>query len=227
MNNKLDKYFRDKLHGHGVQPSGNAWEKVESRLSKKNSTAVVLRIAAAVALMGLAAVVVLYRTTTISPPDMAKEENIKQPATGTSAPAKENTSPVVEPSENVAAAGTRKAPAQRLPSRNIHAAEEKKSEGQATVDGDFLVMELPDIKQPEVKIDTPPEKAKRIVIVYTLPTINKSVPTETEVKKTGLQKVVDVAMDMRSTEGPLGELREAKDDLFALEFRKDKKTKNQ
>jgi hypothetical protein len=52
MSNKVDKLFKDKLEGDSLKPSAQAWEKIEAHLGKKNKM-VWLRVAAAVALLGV------------------------------------------------------------------------------------------------------------------------------------------------------------------------------
>jgi len=52
MSNKVDRLFKDKLEEHTIQPSAQAWDKVEAHLGKKNKM-VVWRIAAGVVLLGV------------------------------------------------------------------------------------------------------------------------------------------------------------------------------
>src|SRR5690349_14724044 len=59
MNNKADKLFKEKLETHTLQPSAQAWEKVESHLSKKNKMVVWVRVAAAIAVLGALTIVAL------------------------------------------------------------------------------------------------------------------------------------------------------------------------
>ena len=51
MENKIDQFFKDKLGGHTLPPSEDAWTKVEANTSKKNSI-VGWRIAAAILITG-------------------------------------------------------------------------------------------------------------------------------------------------------------------------------
>ena len=99
----------------------------------------------------------------------------------------------------------------------------------------------PTIKEPELeppKIETLPTeivaevtiKEKPIVIEYTLESIvpqKKETPIVAEIdeKKKGLQKALDFARDAKNSDSPLGGIRQAKDDLFALNFKKDKQKK--
>ena len=100
---------------------------------------------------------------------------------------------------------------------------------EATPTPQQVVMDVP-VPKLIVEVEQPKEvKAKRMVLVYSLPTVVKKTEADAvvvaaadEEKRTGLQKVMDAALEVKSGDNPLGELREAKDELFALEFRKDK-----
>jgi hypothetical protein len=71
---------------------------------------------------------------------------------------------------------------------------------------------------------------KPIVLEYRLETIEVPGPgpvaesasvTESN-EKSGLRKVIDFAWDAKNSDGPLANMRQAKDELFALNFKKDK-----
>jgi hypothetical protein len=218
--NRLDNYFRENVGDHGIAPSPEAWEKVEARISKKNNTNATLKVAAALAFLGLVTIVLWDQTKDNNALPVAEQKPPvmkSEPGPKTIAPSE---TPVPDPGNSSASSSRR---TDRQP------AAKKNTELQATDTPDEVVMESVENEREKVAgVEKP--KAKKIVIVYTLPTINKTASQDVAVeeeKKTGLQKVMDVAMEMRASEIPLGELREAKDDLFALEFKKDKtKTKN-
>ena len=226
MNSRLDNYFKEKVRDHGTTPSPDAWEKVETRISKKNNTATALKIAAALAIVGLVTIVLWDQSTGDSAMPVAERQNISSPNESS-----EKSAPKESEISDATTAETHKAQV-RTANRSMDQPLRKKNpESQATVIPDPVVIEPVNDEELLVAAVQEKPKAKKIVIVYTLPTINKQ-PTQDvavteEEKKTGLQKVMDVAMEVRASEIPLGELREAKDDLFALEFKKDKtKTKN-
>jgi hypothetical protein len=229
MSKKLDNFFSDKLREHSVAPSPRAWEKVESNLTKKNNSAIVLRVAAAIVLLAAITIIIADQSgegqTKSTTPQLARQKPVEvAPEIKTK----------VEPPASTKQLEVEAA--QTAPRHSIKTTEKEgneiKSKSEATNDGLLVVMETTTVEEAEV---VPPglssgesqsTKTKRIVIVYNLPTINKSTPPATEEKKSGLQKVMDVAMDMRAAENPLGELREAKDELFAREFKKDKNKTN-
>jgi hypothetical protein len=59
MENKIDQFFKDKMEGHTLPPSEDAWAKVETNLSKKNNFAV-WRIAAAILITGALISVIIW-----------------------------------------------------------------------------------------------------------------------------------------------------------------------
>jgi hypothetical protein len=213
----VDKLFRDKLENHSIPPTAKSWEKVETRISKKNSAAFVLRAAAGIVLLGLLLTLIFSQGDDSAV--LATEETIPAP----SASSNDEPKAPIDTDQKVADIEPRKT--QVVRQRKNYA--EKIDEPKATPEPEFIVYEPEQeivVKVPEIE----PVKTKRMVLVYSLPSVSKKVETPAEEeKKTGLQKAMDVAMDVRSSESPLGDLREKKDELFALEFRKDKnKSKN-
>jgi hypothetical protein len=229
MNSRLDNYIKEKIRDHGITPSPDAWEKVETRISKKNSAATALKIAAALAIVGLVSIILWDQSNDNGAMPVAERQNISPPNESSKNDATKESE--VRDATRAEAPETHKVQA-RTTNRSIDQPLRKKNpELQATVIPDPVVIEPVNDEEHLVAPVREKPKAKNIVIVYTLPTINKQITQDVVVtdegKKTGLQKVMDVAMDVRASEIPLGELREAKDDLFALEFKKDKtKTKN-
>ena len=229
--NRLDNYFKDQLREHGTTPSSSAWERVEARISKKNNTSLALRIAAGIAAIGLVTIVVLDQSKDRNKELVAKKQVIEQPKTQPPNEALTIQQPVSPEASSVSSAKATR-PAPPAVRNTTQSQNEKNVELEATATMDVVVMETI-VAEHSTTVQPEKAKSKNIVIVYSLPPINKtkSAPEETALadaeKKTALQKVMDVAMEVRASESPLGELREAKDELFALEFKKDKnKTKN-
>jgi hypothetical protein len=70
---------------------------------------------------------------------------------------------------------------------------------------------------------------KPIVIEFTLEAITtdtQQVAQASEEKNTGLKKIFDKALELKNGESDFGSLRDAKNELFALDFRKDKTKRN-
>lgn len=71
---------------------------------------------------------------------------------------------------------------------------------------------------------------KPVVIEFTLEPISKepviAVAHSTEVENSGLKKILEAARDVKNGDSDLGIIRDAKDQLFALDFKKDKPKRN-
>jgi hypothetical protein len=211
MNNKVDKLFKEKLETDTLQPSAKAWEKVESHLSKKNKMAVWLRVAAAIALLGALTFVIV---------------DFKEPK-------KEIVKEKIGPGEKPAVA-----PDEKKEERKQHVAEapaKKKSEPKKVIapavpelqPEPVQEQQVAIVEQPAPVIEEAPKKERAITLVYSLPSIKKETPAVAqaevaEVKKTGFERVLEIAKEVKNADNPLGELREAKDDILAFEFKKDK-----
>jgi hypothetical protein len=226
MSNKVDSIFKTKLEGHSLPPSGKAWEKLEANLSKKNKAIIWFRLAAAVALIGIFTVAMLQwmdkgdaQPTLVIEDSKPKTPEVTQPETVKTQKAPSNR---VETTKSVASI---------TPTKKKQKNQEKLS---AKADEPVVISEN---KEEIITAIEPLEKAekvaseKSITLVFTLPTIKAKTNIEegvaaVEEKKTALQKVVETANDIR-TGDVLGDLREVKNELFALEFKKDKSKKQE
>lgn len=233
MNNKVDKLFKDKLESHQVAPSATAWDKLEHQLAKKNKAFVWLRAAAVLALFSLATVVAIdWPSAKQNELDVAKKETSTQPETPKQNEQPATIAPTEQPEQQRATIEKKKVV---TPRRDVPTHEEKpvttENEQPLDIQDDApeLIAELtPVIEQsPVTEQAVQPEVSKPVVIVYTLPAIPRKDTAPVEEKKTGFQRVLEVANNVKNADNPFGELREAKNDLFALEFRRDKdKNKN-
>jgi cytoskeletal protein RodZ len=237
--NKVDKLFKDKLAEHSIQPSAQAWEKVEAHLGKKNRMVVWLRVAAALAVMGLLTFVVVNRnrnyeetkqelvtTQEVTKDEVIKDEGTKIPATTDETPKAQSTKvkkqtagskviiPAIEqPVEQIAVeTGVRsQEPGDR--------SQESGDRSQKTEDG-------------RQKTEAGRQTKKGITLTYSLPSIKKpespAEPLIADEKKTAFERVLQIAKEVKNGDNALGDLREAKDQIFALDFKKDKdKSKKQ
>jgi hypothetical protein len=228
MSNKVDNIFKTKLEEHSLPPSGKAWEKLEANLSKKNKAVVWFRLVAAVALIGIFTFVILqWMDKGDTQPVLVIENNkTKTPEIAQPEIVKPNEAPLNQ-------AQTTKSVASRTQSKK-----KKKQKEEETLSAKRNEPVLISEKKEEIITDNETfEKAEKVVsekpitLVFTLPTIKSKTNNEEQVaaseeKKTALQKVVETANDIRSGD-VLGDLREVKNELFALEFRKDKSKKQE
>lgn len=218
--NRIDQLFKNKLADHRLAPPANGWTKVETRLVKKNSIQLVWRIAAALALFGVLTAV-WYGRTSDEPTQsltLQPENTTPQPA-----PVEQPTSEVVTLQKSTPVASIRK----QASSKIINAVVENPS----TVEVTELVE--PEIsKETVVALERSPGAAieKPIVIEFVLePLPDKAVAVaeaEPADSETGIKKILDKALDIKNGEGDFGSLRNVKNELFALDFRKDKLKRN-
>ncbi len=228
MSNKVDKLFKEKLGEHSLSPSAKAWEKIEANLAKKNKGVIWFRVAAVLALVGLLTFIWIRKEKTALPDQMANQDQVKTE--------KEKPAPVKE-----------KAAKQLLPSITQQTVKKEnntlsKKKHQNTINPEPVspktnneqpALAVMNEKKEEVPVITTEVKSaqvttpKSIKLTFSLPSLKEEVNeaeqavAATEEKKSTLQKAVN---DIR-TGDVLGSLRDAKDDLFAWEFKKDKTKK--
>lgn len=215
--NRIDQLFKNKLADHRLAPPANGWTKVETRLVKKNSIQLVWRIAAALALFGVLTAV-WYGRTSHQPTQSLTETTTPQPAL-----AEQPTSEVVTLQKTTPVVSIRK----QASSKIINAVVENPS-----TPGVTELVEPEISKETVVVLERSSGAAieKPIVIEFVLePMPDKSVAVaeaEPADSETGIKKILDKALDIKNGEGDFGSLRNVKNELFALDFRKDKLKRN-
>ena len=226
--NKLDELFKEKLSEYTVAPSAGAWDKVETGLSKKNSTIAWLRWAAVFLLGGLLLGSLWLQRQDSSLPLSKVEESIPQKQ---ETEIQKSTTPAV--TENKSAtikkiAGRRKA-VNLNPANAFQASDEKavaqKEEEQSSIPPQ--VLETPSIEV--AKVST--KASQGIVLTYTLgpvePRLEEVADAATAEKKDkSLKRMVDFAWNVKNSESPLSGIRVMKEDLFALDLKKKTTSKN-
>lgn len=224
--NRIDELFKNKLANHQVAPSADAWQKVEAGLTKKNN-AWVWRLAAALVLFGLlSGAWYLWNNNTEIKPEL-----VQQPAS----PQKEN--PVVvqpeEQKQNLVAETQPKSETKskkRIIKANASDSNKETQPEKVKAEEPLVVVET-EVLVAENKTEPAPAR-KPIVIEFTLEPLPVNVigPTvalaSADDDKSGLQKILEKARDIKNGDSELGSLRDAKNELFALDFRKDKTKRN-
>lgn len=212
--NQLDQLFRAKLDNHRVAPPAESWAKVEAKLSKKNNYAVVWRIAAGFIFFGLLLGAGLYWQTD-------KQELATTPVKKEIEP--ETELPLANAATHEVAHEDKKTPITK-----------KKSKAEPVItpipvaDNKPVVVEEIIINEPVITISEPviAKVEKPIVIEFTLEPLPTTTTVAEQKNPSTFRKVWDKAIDIKNGEGDFGSLREAKDELFAFDFRKDKTKRN-
>lgn len=224
MCNRMDQLFKNKLGDHRLPPSQEAWSKIESGLSKKNKTVILWRSAAVFVLCGFLTSAWFYwqstedhtqQLTTMQDEGIKGSPKIQEPLVDP-----------VEKKENKKQVAIIKK-SERIKLKKITSIEDTKEITEATpmlkeIEKELAILETV-ITTPEAK----PEKP--IVIEFTLDPVASTtlVAEATEPEKSkGFKKILDKAIDLKNGEGELGSLRDAKNELFAFDFKKDKPKRN-
>ncbi len=226
MSNRIDQLFKNRLSEHVLPPSDEAWTKVQNSLSKKNNVVIYWRAAAVFVLFGLlvSAWYLFTRPVEISTQQITKIENteIQDKPAQTKEDERESAGAKKETSDTK----TRKPSAKSIKTNIIDQKEEltEQTEPSAQIDAAEIGQAM---TVAEVAVEKP------IVLEFTLPTIEDNTPAdvalagaETE-KSTGIKKFLETARDVKNGDAEFANsLRDIKNELFALEFKKDKTRRN-
>jgi hypothetical protein len=233
---RLDQFFKNKLDDHTIAPSENAWTKVEAGLSKKNSV-VAWRIAAAILITGaLITTIYLSKRTESDQPVLAQKKIEKEAPKTTVADQSKTTEQKIElPSAQ--SKSTKKSSVKSVVQPTVIPSEEFQKKETIAVNQVVKVNEdtNPVIAVEEklkveatTKATVASSQQKPIKLEFTLedlPSV-ETVATTSEVKNTGLKKVLELAREMKEGEGPLTSLKEKKNELFARTSSREKKEVN-
>jgi len=228
MNNRTDQLFKDKLRDHRLPPSAEAWSKVEAGLSKKNNLVILWRAAAVFVLFGLLTGTWLYWQSgqqdqpqqLVTKPSGTNNSGLDEPLIAQHEK-EENTTQVaaVEKTKHI----------KKIKSKITEETQKKIVE---PIPNENLLIEKMELvaDSKKIPIETLEKLEKPIVIEFTLAPI----PTRTLVaqadgnddKNNGFEKILDKARDIKNGDSEWGSLRDVKNELFALDYRKDKTKRN-
>ena len=217
MTSQPDRLFRDKLENFQRPASVAAWEKIESGLNKNQSKGIWLKFAAGLTLFAVATYVLwpadqienqqVSNSTLVSP----KTENAQ----------KNNPEKVipVTPTESATPKAVAKNKSAKKP-QPVFTSESLK-ENEETDPEPVVVQIEPGVQVAVVETETPTK-----TIVYTAEEVNakflrKKSPGEatvSEKKTSGIQKLIGLAYTRKNPDQGLGDLRQKKDEILALNF---------
>ena len=226
MKNNIDQFFKDKLESHTLPPAEEAWTKVEANLSKKNNF-VVWRIAAAILIAGaLVSVIIWLQQGVDNKPSSVVANNSPKDHTIKVTPAPQVYS--IEKKAEVRSLAKKSSvnPVVSPPTENKSHQEELQ---ETIVEPKENAIALVNENVQEEKINskaTPPTTIasthqKPIKLEFTLEDFSSEQPVATvnEEKSSGLKKVWNLAREVKNGDGPVHEI---KNELFALNFKKNK-----
>jgi hypothetical protein len=239
MNQQPDHFFREKLEGHQRAVPASAWSRVETKLNKKNDKPRWLKIAAAITFLIIAsALYVLTQNTD-------QTNVITEKSTPEVSPEKQKVNPKVkeEPLNNAVSDKTEeKAIAQKAgkksPGTPVKTIEEITPviEDDASIDVEEVPENIPTensvvtIEEGKNEVPQVDKKDTGLMIVYSADEVNdkylnkKTVADATteDKKPSTLKKLLDKAYDLKHNQDPLGELRQKKNEILALNFKNEK-----
>jgi len=227
MDNRTDQLFKDKLGDHRLPPSAEAWSKVEAGLSKKNNLVILWRAAAVFVLFGLLTGAWLYwQAGQQGPPQQLVTKPSGTDNNGLDKPLIAHQEK--EENKTQVAAVEKTKDIKKVKSKITEDTQEKIAD--PIPNESLLIEEMELVAETKKIVFEPQEKfEKPIVIEFTLDPL----PTRTLVaqdgkdeKSNGFEKILYKARDIKNGDSELGSLRDAKNELFALDFRKDKTKRN-
>ncbi len=245
MENKIDQFFKNKIEDHSLPPSEVAWNKVAANLSKKNN-AIAWRIAAGILLIGTFISLIYWsQQSKPVPPSIAKGKPNKENKSG--APERKSELQALHKKNKRALDLGKKSGKQTVHTPTITKnsnlnklteeialqpirEEEKNVVTPAPIDetkGNTIVLTTKNIIKEKLQLEATPltkvasPARKSIKLEYTLDDFapeEKAIATN-EMKNSGLKRVLELAREVKNGEGPI---RDIKNELFALNFKKNK-----
>ncbi|MEX2232683.1 MAG: hypothetical protein WD824_11010 [Cyclobacteriaceae bacterium] len=247
MNRQPDKLFRDKLQGYQKPVSPEVWKKISENLHQKNRSVVWLKIAASILLLACAGVLIFPLASRTPAPVISekpvpsskqerqdaakiipKENNLTKEEKRASA------SPLTKPSAKARVRKTEEVTNQAPPIEVPKATDEEVFALAVTESAD----EIPEADEPnkdqskttDPSVENNDDIAQRVTIVYNAKEVNEKYlnknfvaeATPDEKESSTFRKLLDKAYDLKHNQDPLGDLRQKKNEILALNFKNDK-----
>ena len=217
MNKPVDQFFKDNLQDHSRPASAEVWQRIEATLSKKNNPIIWWRAAAVVGLLGaLLWAGYLWQGNNNSQPMLTNKiiEPLKpveeRPLVDQKGKQEVKTQKTLAKKEN------KKSINKNLPSQAIQVENNSKEITAIVIEENVEAIEL--VAVHTAKIEKP------IVLEFTLEPVQPTplIIAHSEEKKQ-IKNLLTVARDLKNGESQM-DLQTLKQNLFALNFRKDKKS---
>ena len=229
MNDRIDEFFKARLTDHPMTPPPNAWSKVEANLSKKNKGIVWFRAAAALLFLGLLlATLVWIQSSKIEtiPMNITKVDSSheKEAVIKESNGAEELKPDLKSKSRSNAKRQPSLVQVESMPEIKNQVQQEIEQPAVVEVNNKIEVTESIAVSQPKAKKPLVLEFRLEEITTREQITVTEGIEVADVDSKTGIQKAIGFALDVKNGESPILNLRQAKENLFALNFKKDKKT---
>ena len=245
MNQQPDKLFRDKLYGHGSPVSPDAWHKVASNIRKTSSRGLWLKVAATI-LTVITTGIFLHSVVTDKASTVVSETTRTYPEKRTTPQSGPDTTNTLRqpPIEAVDTGGTSsKTPSVAQSARPKLEKDEQVRPTEPRTNNRLPVVEsrvAEPVALAQAESEAPAETVsphtepaparKSVTIVFTSEEVNQKYlrrpveahATSEEKEASTLKNLLDKAIELKHNQDPLGELRQRKDQILAMNFNKDK-----
>jgi hypothetical protein len=230
MNDRLDKFFKARLTDYTMAPTPGAWSKVEANLSKKNSGIVWLRAAAALLILGLSLATIVWvqsRRNETTPTSITKVDTSQEKeAVIKELNKEEELRPTLKRSSgSIAKRQPTLAQVENRPETVLQ--ESQEIEQHSIVESTTIIDVTESIAVSQPKAKKPLVLEFRLEEIPTREQLPEGIEVATIDSKNGIQKALGFALEVKNGESPIINFRQAKETLFALNFKKDKKTTTQ
>jgi hypothetical protein len=255
MKAQIDKLFRDKLEQHSLEAPPLAWDKIESALPKKNKSFIWLKVAASLLVLITAAILLWPQeqsTTAVIAYDKPVEKNLnnkvkdqEKTSQPTQSPKSNNEKKEGKTETKKDTQSSKKPAQQKTPPPVVNFS---KQEPLIAVNDhmdskhETVVEETKThaVVNPQEVLSTTTETSvaanlnqKSNTLVLAASDVSKylnknliSDATTEEENTSSFRKLLDKASDLKNSETGLSELRQKKNEILALNFRNDKRERN-
>ena len=237
MNQQPDELFRQKLEGFQKPAPAPAWEKIAAAQTKKSNKGLWLKIAASFLLLAL----VIYTRWPEIPADekVSKllEEATVQPEITSLPPQQNNETKAVDLQKEPAAKEKKYSPAPRTQPQQQNTAIVSGIDSRITESIAMSVQEVDTVlsAEPSDSLILKPSylpATENITMIFTVQEVNEYLykkevkeiheATDATKKPSNWKKLLKRANDLTSNQDPFGELRQKKNEIFALNFKNEK-----
>jgi len=244
MNLQPDNFFREKLEGFQKPAPAGTWDRIESKMGKKNNVAgVSWKIAASFLLLATLTYWFLPGT------DTSTEQPLAQSTSGPSVPEAQTNKPTAqevplsysnvvdsvtdnEVSESEKKAILKNKIAKIKIKRTLAHEQITLNPYEKKEDLNIVIEEKSDVP-PLANAGDPMGEKKNITLKFSAEETNKYLnkntlaqATSVEQKPSTFKKLLKKANDLKSNQNPFGDLREKKNEILALDFKNEKRGQN-
>jgi hypothetical protein len=245
MKQQPDNFFREKLEGFQRPAPAGAWDRIESRLEKKNKVSGIWwKIAASLLLLATLTYWLLPETGTSTEQTLAQSETAPSvpevktnKPTGQEVPVQNSKEPDIVSDKKVSQREKNLNQKNKTTKIKIKPTLEHKQKTpdsfEDTADLNNVILQQESVTPTVADTSDPMLQEKNITLKFSAEETNRYLNKNTlaqatsEGKKSStLKKLLKKANDLKSNQDPFGDLREKKNEILALNFKNEKRGQN-